>query len=170
MTMYYYFLREAKVENTHTGKRKLRWFISVGLNFLNEAGDKGSQFDCRRQWPCLNLTKEWEKEAGRVNWSWSCFPKASEISVTLCLPLSTLLSTWQLNVRFCQMASFLFCWFSLWHFQKPQCLRLWHVLEMTVTGMDCPEAAVQGEHDSGRRTFVFSSIAVNTYEGFWGVL
>lgn len=131
--------------------------MSVGLNFLNEAGDKASQGDCRRQRPCLNLTREWEKEAGRVNWSWSGFSKAPKISVTSRLPLSTLSSTWQLNFYFCLMAWLLFCWFSLWRFQKPQCLKLWHVLEMMVTGMDLrlSRSLRLGEHAFGKDVCFF---------------
>lgn len=38
----YHFLREASVESKYMGKRKLRWFMSVGLHFLSETGDKAS--------------------------------------------------------------------------------------------------------------------------------
>lgn len=84
----------------------------------------------------MNLTrqKKKKKEAGRVNWPLSYFAKDPEPPVILYLPLSALPSIWQLNY-FYQMASFLFCWCSLWHFQKAQYLRLWYVLEMIVTGM-----------------------------------
>ena len=80
--------------------------MSIGLNLPSEAGDKARQYDCRRQGPCLNLSREREKEAVTVNWSWSYFLKAPKISVTLCLSLSSLLSTWQLNFC-CQMSLFL---------------------------------------------------------------
>lgn len=75
-------------------------------NLPSGAGDKARQQDCRRHGPCLNLSRE-RKKAVRVNWSWSCFSKAPKISITLCLSLSSLLSTWQLNFYCCQMAWFL---------------------------------------------------------------